>query len=369
MATPTFVAATQKWVMNRIQEVKNYVQDVKGSIIEVITNLANIHDRDMKTVSTKFNDLADEIVTGKIIVDGDATVGNSLTVNAGIQANGMASSAPIVCSDPAGLLLTIPGRKPTGLNSTTLTLVNERGKIGRFFMRGDKLYYDYEYDKIYTYFEEATGAKLQYLKRGSTPLMQIVHDVENVSTTLDDMRIEELEKRFFDPDEKSYPTARLFNCTVRQLFPSVGSRFMIPESLLFTVPAMWKVRSIKLVNNEGSTIKVLHDFSGCSRPVHKLLVNFPFIRRCNEELATAGSPREGDDPTATSITELYDDAAPVGIEHIGDFHNGYYEVTDPGAMHRFHASDEHGLLPNVIFHLNEFPKDQVSVIYFDVVHA
>lgn len=366
MATSTFVAATQKWVMNRIQEVKNYVLDVKSSIIEVITNLANIHDKDMKTVSAKFSDLADEIVTGRLTVDGDTTIGNTLTVNAGIRANGVASSAPIVCSDPAGLLLTIPGRQPTGLNATTLTLVNERGKIGRFFMRGDKLYYDYEYDHIYTYFEEAVGARLQYLKRGPTPLMQIVRDVENASTEMDSLRINELEKWFHDPDPQAHPTCRLFNCTVRRCFPALGTPFMVPESMLFTVPDMWRVRSIKLVNNEGTAFKVLHDFG--NKDIKRVLVNFPMVLRCNEQLPAGVSPRADADPSATTINEMYD-AAPVGIEHVGDFHNGYYEVTDPDAMHRFHASDDHGLIPNVIFHLNEFPKDQVSVIYFDVVHA
>ena len=94
MATESksFVAATQKWVANRIQEVKNYVQDVKASIVELITNLANIHDNDMKTVGGKFAELADKVVTGALQVDGDAAVDGSLTVSAGISSAGLASS-------------------------------------------------------------------------------------------------------------------------------------------------------------------------------------------------------------------------------------------------------------------------------------
>lgn len=366
MATSTFVAATQKWVMNRVQEVKNYVQDVKGSIIEVITNLANIHDRDMKTVGSKFAELADEVVTGKLTVDGDAVVGNSLTVNSGIQANGVASSAPIVCNDPAGLLLTTPGRKPTGLNATTLSIVNERGKMARIFMRGDQLVYDYEYDKIYTYFEEAVGAKLQYLKRGSTPLMQIVNGVEEYQT--DDERINALEQWFNRPDQyHGHPEARLFNCNVRECFPALGSPFMIPESMLFTVPDLWRIRTIKAVNAEGQAFKILKDFGG--RDIKRILINFPMVRKMNEDLPQAAPIRREDNgPEAIPVVDRYD-AFPATIQHVGDFHNGYYEVTDPDAMPRFHESFDQGLIPNVILRLNEFPKDKVSVIYFDVVHA
>lgn len=363
MATPTFVAATQKWVMNRIQEVKNYVQDVKSSIIDVITNLANIHDRDMKTVGMKFSQLADEIVTGKMTVDGDVVVGNSLNVNAGVRASGIASSAPIVCTDPAGLLLTTPGRAPTGLNSTTLSIVNERGKMARFFMRGDRLYYDYEYDKIYTYFEESTGAKLRYLKRGSSPFVQLVNGIEHAGTDIE--RLNALEEWFNKPDQyHGHPESRLFNCTVRECFPALGTPFMIPESILFTVPEAWKLRKIKLVNAEGQAVKVLKDFG--NRDIKRLLINFPYVRSMMEdgqEVPFYGATARTDGAmVAESITE-----APVGIQHIGDFHNGYYEVTDPDA--RFHEALDSGLVPNVILRLNEFPKDKISVIYFDVVHA
>ena len=365
MATTSFVAATQKWVMNRIEEVKNYVQDVKGSIVEVITNLSNIHDQDMKAVGTKFSQLSDEVVTGKLTVDGDASVGGSLSVDAGITSAGLASSGPVLCTDPAGLLIKTPGRVPTGLNSTTLSIVNERGKMARFFMRGDKLYYDYPYDKIYTYFEASTGATLQYLKRGETMLHQLVAEIERQGT--DAARVAELERWFNSPEQyHGHPEARLFNCTVRECFPAIATPFMIPESMLFTVPEMWRIKSIKRVDAQGQAQKLLYDFGNTN--IKRFLINFPFVRRQNEEFPQqAPIPVEDTSiPTAVPVTDMYG-TSPVAIEHVADFHNGYYEVTDPDA--RFYPTLSQGLIPNIILKLDRFPKDQPSVIYFDVVRA
>lgn len=361
----TFVAATQKWVMNRIQEVKNYVLDVKASIVELITELTTLHDDDMKKIGTKFAELADKVVTGEIHVQGEAAIDDSLTVNAGISSAGVASSGPICCTDPAGLLIKTPGRTPTGLNSTTLSLINERGKVARFFLRGDKLCYDYEYDKIYTCFEESTGASLKYLTRRNTTLASIVNDIDQYPN--DSERMRRLEPWFSDPDGwRRHPEARLFNRKVHELFPSLGTPFMIPESMWFSVPPMWKLRKIKLVDSEGKAYKVLHDFPD-DMQVHDVLINFPYIRSENEMPAQIAPIVPQDlGPTPLSPNDFFG-LTPIGVQHIGDFYNGYYEVTDPDA--KFHESDKHGLIPNVILRLNEFPKDQVSVIYFDVVHA
>ena len=359
----TFVTATQGWVLNRIQELKNFVLDVKGSIIEVIQSLARIEQEDVNKITQKLAQLSDKVVTGGLRVDGDAEVTGAVKVSGAVTSSGVVSAGPIVTSDPAGLIVHTPGRLPTGLNSTTLSLINERGKMARIFMRGDKLYYDYEYDKIYTFFEPSTGASLRYLHRGSTPLRQIVETAQQYPTDLE--RMNYLEEWFNKPEaEGEHKAARLFNQTVKECFPATGVSFMIPESMLFEVPELWKINSIKLVDNAGHAMKTLKSFH--DQNVKKIFINFPLVRSVMEDQAQAAPFRREPGPEEVPAVDRYT-SFPVALQHVADFENGYYEVTDPDAV--FRASDSEGLIPNVILRLNEFPKDRVSVIYFDVGHV
>ena len=379
MATPTFVTATQKWVMNRITEVKEWAEERFTQLREMIQQEISDRIKGDNTLSLALSKLHDFFTTGKLKVEGDAEVTNTLKVGAGITANGLLSTGPIATTDAAGLLVKTPGREPTGLNSTTLSIVNERGKMARFFMRGDKLVYDYNYDHIYTYFNPALGCTLRYLHRGPTPLAQLVKNIEQYET--DNVRLTALDQYFNIPGpEGSHPPARMFNTTVFQLFPALGTPFMIPESLLFECPAPYVLGSIKVFDSTGHVIKVLRDFRGTrdrqGEPIRKLLINFPYIHSANESPATQGvvPPPRRDEAEDTLHEEVSSPngiipvpgVVPVSIPHVADYDNGYYEFTDRDAY--FHEMYDTGLVPNCILRLSDFKRDLPSVIYFDVVN-
>ena len=376
MATETIVNATQKWVKNRIEEVRAELAAESDRLTEHIDDLAVKETEDVEGLTEELSNLQDSITTGALKVEGDAEVDNSLTVHGPIKCGGLSSTGPLVCSDPAGLLLQTPGRAPTGLNATTLSLVNERGKMARFFLRGDQLVYDYEYEKIYFYFDKdpvfennaytssVTGSRLRFLHRQSTPLESVVADIES---GLGDGERERRLGFWFDQPGKpgEHKPARLNGNTVYELFPAIGTSFMIPESILFDVPETYRIKSIQILDGNGRQTKVLHDFSG--RPdIRKLLVNFPYVRKEGEETPEAGVPiypRADENPASTGTFTT----SPLEVRHVADFENGYYEVTDPNAV--FNPTLDSGLIPNVLVKIDDFSKDLPSILYFHVEHV
>ena len=362
--------------MNRIQEVKDWAEERFTQLSERILQEMNERISDIKTLAAKISSMHDSFATGKLRVDGDAEVANTLKVESAVSANGILTTGPLSVTDPAGLLIKTPGREPTGLNSTTLSMVNERGKMARFFLRGDKLVYDYKYDQIYTYFNPALGSTLRYLYRGPKPLAQIVKSVEQYSE--DNIRYEALQQYFNvpAPEGADHPPARLFNTTVRQCFPALGTPFMIPESMLFETPEMYQLNSIKLMDATGHVTKILKDLRGArdrwGQPISRILINFPYVHAINEDPATSGvvPPPRRDEAEDTLHEEVQSEngivpgIVQVRIPHVDDYEHGYYEFTDRDAW--FHESYETGLCPNCILRLSDFPKDLPSVIYFDV---
>lgn len=364
MATTTsnFLAASQEWVIDRINGTKEFVEGKVRSLVDLITELSEREAEDVNKLSEQLGKLSDEISTGKLTVDGDVKITNTLDVSAGLSANGISTAGPLACTDPAGLVLKAPGVPPTGLTASTLTLANERGKLARIYMVGDQLVYDYKYDKIYTYFNPETGGILHYLHRGPTPLRQIVESVQQYPA--DSEREQALRHYFSVPGmEGEHAPAKLFGVTCHELFPALGTPYMIPESLFFEVPQAYRIDNIQLVNSQGHKVKILKDFKG--HDVKQLLINFPYVRKVTEDPVTSEviepPPFTESEPTLHGETTT---GIAARIPHVEGYDRSYYELTDGDAW--FHEGLENGLIPNVILRLSEFPRDLPSVIFFDV---
>lgn len=366
MESSSFIAATQKWVLNRIEDVKTYLGDAKTSIIDIVNQLSVRVDEEFQTLSTRLGEMTDRLVTGEIHVEGNATVGGTLDVADTVTARGVASSGPISCQDPAGLVLpTPPGPPPVqpplppipGLNARTLTLMNERGKLARIFMRGDQLCCDYDYDKILTYFDPALGSALFYLDRGSNSLMDIVQDIRNQETT--EEKLQTVQRWFRLPDNCVKRPVRCFNSTCYECFPALGTSYLLPQSMLFTVADMYKLDSIKLLDPTGQVQKILYDFHDDN--MKRVLINFPSIDIDDADISGAAARHIAPVPFIDGFT-----GAGCSIPNIVNPGHRYYEATDSDIVDQIRIRKT-GLIPTVTFSLDQFPKDQMSIVYFKVV--
>ena len=361
-----FITATQSWVKNRINEVSEKIDTIKTDIISTVNGLIENIQNTRDELSEQISKLTDNLVVGKLSVDDVAMFNKDVVSNGHISCHGVTTTGPIISQSPAGFAIqTCKGN--TGISANMLSLANERGKIAKLFLQGDQFFYDYPYDKIYTYYDESLDCKLQYLKRGSTPLDQIVQWAEEYTTDLE--RLNAIESWFNKENNMAgHPASRAFGANIYECYPATGAPFMIPESIYFRCPEPYNIEDIKLCDKNGNMIRVLRSFAG--KNIKKLLINFPYVKTVAEESTDAGAAMnharavkkcECDESVMSNVTNP---VVPLNIRHVGDFENSYYEVTDPDAV--FSESVTSGLIPNVVLKINDFPKDEVSVIYFNV---
>ena len=83
MATTTsnFLAASQEWVIDRINGTKEFVEGKVRSLVDLITELSEREAEDVNKLSEQLGKLSDEISTGKLTVDGDVKITNTLDVS------------------------------------------------------------------------------------------------------------------------------------------------------------------------------------------------------------------------------------------------------------------------------------------------
>jgi len=362
-----FITATQTWVKNRIQEVRDYFDQTKNEIKNTVQGLIDQELQHYNQVDERFSQLSDNIVTGQLTVEGTTTITGQANIAGPVDCEGVVSRGPIITNSARGIEFEGPHGEKTGLSPKVLTLMNDRGKIAHIFLRGDRLFYDYPYDKIYTYFQGGLGSIMQYLHRGNIPLRSVVDQIQQQPTDGD--RLVALENWFNRPDSmRGHPEVNISGFKTNECFPSVGTPFMIPESIYFRTGDNYRIKSLKLLDANGHEIKILRNFADRvgEQAVQRLLINFPYVRSISEDSSPTGMPIRSE-AVNLNETDYTVETVPVGVSHIADFEHGYYEITDPDAI--FNESLDGGLVPNVVLRLNEFPRDEISIIKFDVDRA